>query len=93
MKKSDQIKQISAYVTQLEIEIDNLTIAETLRSFLWEDENVSTAAWKKEHPTKNPVLLIQTKGKTAKKALLDCIARIEKVNDKILDEFKSVVKA
>jgi len=87
------IKVITNEKDKLEIEIENLTLAETLRSFLWEDESVSTAAWKREHPTKNPVLIVQTKGKTAKKALLDCISRIQKVNDKILDEFKSAVKA
>jgi DNA-directed RNA polymerase subunit L len=76
----------------LEIELENLTIAELLRNFLWEDEAVTLAAWRREHPTKNPVLIIKTKGKSAKKALLDCIARIEKLNQKVLEEFKKTVK-
>ena len=84
------IKIIKDEKNELKIEIDNLTIAELLRNFLWQDDSVTLAAWHREHLAKNPVLVIKTKGKTAKKALQDCIARVEKVNDKILDEFKKL---
>lgn len=77
---------------QLKIEIENLTLAELLRKFLWEDKSVEIAAWHREHPTKNPILIVQTKGKTPKKALLDCIARIEKLNTTLLREFRKAVK-
>lgn len=76
----------------LEIEIDNLTVAELLRNALWEDSSITVASWRREHPTKNPVLIIKTDGKTAKKALLDCIERVSKLNDKIIDELKKSVK-
>ena len=72
----------------IEMEIENLTIAEVIRSFLWQDDSVKIASWKRIHPTKHPVLIVKTEGKTAKKAIEDAIARIEKMNDKILDEFK-----
>ena len=72
----------------IEVEISNASIAELIRSFLWQDDSVKVAAWKRDHPTKSPVLIVKTDGKTAKKAIEDCIERIEKMNDKVLEEFK-----
>ena len=71
------------------IQLNNLTIAELLRTYLNQDDSVSFAAWRREHPTKAPILLIKTKGKTAKKALQDAISKIEKDADKFLEEFKA----
>lgn len=76
----------------LEIELDNLTVAELIRNALWEDSSVTVASWKREHPTKNPVLIVKTEGKTAKKALLDCIERLEKVTDKVKEDIKKNIK-
>ena len=61
-----------------EVEIENLTIAELLRVYLNQDSSVTFAAWKREHITKNPILLVKTKGKDSKKALNDAIKEIEK---------------
>ena len=76
----------------VELEIANLTIAELIRAQLWEDSSVKFAAWKRDHPTKNPILIVRTEGKSALKAISDCIARIDKLADKILDEVKKSVK-
>ena len=76
----------------LEIQIDNLTVAELLRNALWEDDSVTLASWKREHPTKNPVLIVKTEGKAAKKALSDCIAKISKMTDKVRDDLKKGLK-
>ncbi|MDP6426336.1 MAG: hypothetical protein QF443_05045, partial [Dehalococcoidia bacterium] len=46
-----------------------ITIIELLRVYLNKDSSVNFAAWKREHPTKNPILLVKTSGKTAKKAI------------------------
>lgn len=73
---------------EAEIEMDNLTIAEVLRVYLSEDENVSFVAWKREHPTKNPLLKVKTSGKTVRKAVSDAVARIEKEADKLVEEVK-----
>lgn len=86
-----QIKILKQEKEELEIEIDNLTIAELLRNELW-NENVEVSAWKREHPTKNPVLIIRTKGKDAKKVLLDAIDKIQEKNQEILKEFKKDFK-
>lgn len=77
---------------ELRIELDNLTIAELLRKYLIEDSSVTFAAWRREHPTKNPMLTIKTEGKTAKKALSDAIDRVQKINSEMTSEFKKVVK-
>ncbi len=76
----------------LEFEITNLTMAELLRNFLWEDSSVKFAAWKRDHPIHPAILVIKTEGKTAKKALEDCLARIDKLSEKTLAEFKKSVK-
>lgn len=82
------IKIIQDEKEELKVQIDNLTVAEILRVYLNEDENVKFAAWRREHPSKAPILQIRTDGKHAKKALQDAIGKIEKDTDKILAEFK-----
>ncbi|MEM3405399.1 MAG: RpoL/Rpb11 RNA polymerase subunit family protein [Candidatus Pacearchaeota archaeon] len=77
---------------EIELELDNTTIAEILRVYLAKDDNVDFVAWRKEHPTKNPILKIKTSNKSAKKALLDAKEKIEKDLDKVLDEFKKSIK-
>jgi DNA-directed RNA polymerase subunit L len=75
---------------EIELEIENLTIVEVLRKYLNKDSSVSFAAWKRKHPTENPILLVQTKGKTAKKAVNDAISMAAKELDKILADFKKL---
>ncbi len=84
------IKIIKSEKNELEAEIGNLTIAEILRAYLQKDDSVIFAAWKREHPSKSPILLVKTKGKTAKKAITDAIAKIEKDADKFVSEFKKL---
>jgi DNA-directed RNA polymerase subunit L len=73
---------------EADIEMDNPTIIELLRVYLAKDENVSFVAWKREHPSKNPILKIKTDGKTARKAVKDAIERIEKDSEKLQAEIK-----
>jgi len=87
-----KINYIKEEKNEIELELDNITIAEILRAYLIQDEDVEFAAWRKEHPTKNPILKIKTSGKTAKKALNDAIEKIEKELDKIESDFKKAVK-
>jgi len=75
---------------ELKLELENLTMAEILRVYLNKDSSVTFAAWKREHPTKKPILLIKTKGKTAKKALNDTITKITKELDKFENDFKKL---
>lgn len=72
----------------IEIEINNLTIAELLRVMLWKDKATEIAAWHRDHPTKNPKLILKTKGKDPKKVLLDTIKKIQKIDSELIKEFK-----
>jgi DNA-directed RNA polymerase subunit L len=75
---------------EIEVELGDITIAEILRVYLNKDDSVNFAAWRREHPTKNPVLLVKTKGKTAKKAVSDAVKEIEKELDKLETDFKKL---
>ncbi len=76
----------------MEVEVSNLTIAEVTRTALWDDSAVTLAAWKRAHPTDNPILIVKTSGKTAKKALTDALERVKKLNDKVLSDVKKIKK-
>lgn len=71
----------------LDVELDNLTIAEVLRMYL-NDAGAKLAVWKRDHPTKNPVLHIEADN--PKKLLKSTIATLEKDIDKAVDEFKKL---
>ena len=75
---------------ELEIEMDNITVAELLRNELWEDDSVEMSAWRRDNPSKDPILVLKTKGKDAKKVLFDAISRIQDKNKEIIKEFKKV---
>ena len=73
---------------EIEVELENVTLAEILKIYLDKDEAVNFAAWKKEHYTKKPVLLVKSKGKSAKKAISDAADSIVKDLDKLEETFK-----
>ncbi len=75
---------------EIEFQIDNLTLVEILRVYLNKDTSVVFAAWKREHITKNPIMLVKTKGKSAKKALNDAVSAITRDLDKIEVDFKKL---
>ena len=75
---------------EIEIELDSITIAEILRVYLNKDDSVVLAVWKREHPTKSPILYVKTKGKTAKKAIHDAVNSLTKELDKIESDFKKM---
>jgi DNA-directed RNA polymerase subunit L len=87
-----EIKIIKDEKELLEIEINNLTIAEFLRNELWQDKATEMAVWKRSHPTKNPILVLRTKGKKARTVLLDVISKIRDKNSELLSEFKKAFK-
>lgn len=75
---------------EIEFEIESLTLAEILRVYLNKDSSVTFAAWKREHPTKSPIMLVKTKGKTAKKAIDDAVSSLTKDLDKLESDFKKL---
>ena len=84
------IKVLESSKNEIKVELDNLTIAEILRVYLNKDSAVDVAVWNREHPTKNPVLYVKTKTKTAKKVIDDAVKAITKELDKVSSDFKKM---
>jgi len=85
-----EINVLKSSKDEIELEIESITIVEILRVYLNKDSNVTFTAWRREHPTKKPILLVKTKGKTAKKAIDDAVSAITKDLDKLDAEFKKM---
>jgi len=85
-----EISILKSSKDEIEIEFESVTIAEILRVYLNKDANVTFTAWRREHPTKKPVLLVKTKGKAAKKAIDDAVSAIAKDLDKLEADFKKM---
>jgi len=85
-----EINILKSSKDEVEVEFESLTIAEILRVYLNKDSAVTFVAWKREHPTEKPKLLVKTKGKTAKKAINDAVNSITKDLDKTLNDFKKL---
>ena len=62
---------------EVELTIDNVTIAEILRVYLYEN-GAEFAAWRREHPSKPVVMKIKSSGKTINKAVSDSVEAIKK---------------
>ncbi|MFH0711999.1 MAG: hypothetical protein V1889_02725 [archaeon] len=82
-----EVKIIKDEKNDLDIELSSLTIAEVLRVYL-NKEGAKLVAWKRDHPTKNPVLHIEADN--PKKFLKKAIATLEKEIDNAVDEFKKL---
>jgi len=85
-----EIKILRKEKNELEVEFGNLTFPEILRVYLNKDSAVTFVAWKKEHSTKNPALLIKTKGKDVKSVLEHAVKEIVKDLEKIENDFKNL---
>ena len=72
----------------IEVQLDNLTLVEILRVYLNKDSDVKFAAWKREHPTKKPILSV--KAKNPKKAIKDAVSAITKDLDKLEKDFSKL---
>ena len=77
-----EVEIIKSEKEDLEVKVDNVTVAEILRVYL-NEQGVKFAAWRKEHPTKPIVFKIQTSGKTSKKAISEAVSAIKKDAAKI----------
>ena len=84
------IKILKSDKNEIEVELDNLTIAEILRVYLHKDSSVEFAAWRREHPSKPVILRVETKGKSAKKAIEDAANVIMKEADKLVSDVKKL---
>lgn len=85
-----EINVLKSEKDEIEVELENLTLAEILRVYLNKDTSVSFVAWKREHPTTKPILKVKTKGKSPKKAINDAVTSITKDLDKVIKDFKGM---
>ena len=83
-----EIKVLESSKDEIKIEMDSLTVVEILRVYLNKDSSVVLAVWKREHPTKNPVLHIEADN--PKKLLKSAIATLEKEIDTAVADFKKL---
>ncbi|PIN90522.1 hypothetical protein COU60_01735 [Candidatus Pacearchaeota archaeon CG10_big_fil_rev_8_21_14_0_10_34_76] len=72
----------------IEMKIDNLTVAEILRAYLSETSGVDFVAWRRDHISKPALLKIKSSGKTVKKAMNEAIVAIIKDSEKVMAELK-----
>ncbi|MDO8528573.1 MAG: RpoL/Rpb11 RNA polymerase subunit family protein [Nanoarchaeota archaeon] len=85
-----EVEILESSKNEIKAKVENITLAEILRVYLNKDSSVSFVAWKREHPTEKPILLVKTKGKTAKKAIDDAVDEITKDLDKVEESFKKL---
>jgi len=85
-----EVKILKDEKNNIEIELSNLTIAEVIREYLHQDSSVEFAAWRRDHPSKPIILKVETKGKTAKKAIEDAINLIIKEADSLVSIVKKI---
>jgi len=85
-----EVKILKNAKEEIEFQLDSLSLVEILRVYLNKDSSVNFVAWKREHITENPIMLLKTKGKTAKKALNDAVSAVTKDLDKIESDFKKM---
>lgn len=83
-----EVKILNEEKDSMDLEIDSLTVTEILRVYLNNDSSVKLAAWKREHPTKNPILHVEASN--PKSAVKKAISAIEKDVDGAVDEFKKL---
>ena len=72
-----EVEIVSQSANEIELKIDNLTVAEILRVYL-NEQGIKFAAWRMEHPTKPIVFRIESSGKTVKKSVSEAVSAISK---------------
>ena len=81
------IEVVKSEKNDIEVKLDNLTVAEILRVYL-NDIGVDFAAWRKEHPSKPILLKVKTSGKSVKKAISEAVSAVKKDCDKLISGLK-----
>lgn len=84
-----EIKILNEDKSTMDVELDNLTIAELLRVYL-NKEGVKFAAWRRENPEKNPILHIEVASGSPKAIVKKAIASVTKELDKLDSDFKKL---
>ncbi len=62
---------------EVEISIDNQTVAEIVRQYL-NANNIEFAAWRREHPTQPIIMRVHSSGKSVSGEIADAVNAIKK---------------
>ena len=84
---SMNIEIVNAEKDDIELKIDNPTIAELLRMYL-HAQGIKFAAWRREHPSKPVIMRIQTSSGTVRKAVSEAISAVQKELDALVASVK-----
>ena len=90
-----ELKVIERSKTLLKLEVkgEDHTLLNSIRKELWNDKDLNLAGYHLEHPlVSSPVLIIETKGKDAKKVLTNAIDRLKEKNEEAAKQFKALAK-
>lgn len=85
-----EIKFLKNTKNEVEVQIQDLTLAEILRVYLNNEPEVTFVAWKREHMTEKPILKIKTRDKDVKVIVKSAIETITKDLDDVLGNFKAM---
>jgi DNA-directed RNA polymerase subunit L len=82
-----EVEIASAGKNEVELKIDNLTVAEILREYL-NKNGIEFAAWRREHPSRPMIMKIKSSSGSVKKAVSEAVEAIKKDCDKIVSSLK-----
>ena len=82
-----EIEIIKQEKNEIELKVNNITVAEILRVYL-NNNDVEFAAWRREHPSKPVIMRIESSGKTVKKEVSEAVSAIKKDLNKIVTSVK-----
>ena len=85
---SMDIKITKATKNEVDLTVNNVTIAELLRVYL-NQEGADFAVWRREHPSSPAIMKITSSDKTVKKVVGDAVQAIKKDCNKIVSAIKS----
>ena len=84
----------SKSLLKLEVKGEDHTLLNAIRKELWADKDLNLAGYNVQHPlVSSPVLIIETKGKDAKKALADALERLKEKSEEAAKQFKAIAKS
>ena len=85
-----EVKILNSSKTEIEFQVGSLTIAELVKVYLNMDSEVTFAAWKRNHPTENPIIKVKTKSKDVKKVINSAFDVISKELEGFKSDFKKL---
>jgi DNA-directed RNA polymerase subunit L len=78
---------------KLSMNTNRHTLPNILTKVIWEESDVDVAGYNLYHTeTSDPVLIVQTKKKDAKKVLLEAVSTLKKRNKEFAKEMKKAAK-